>query len=99
MLLDAYEKEFPKRRLNFYIANQSPSNRDLCGKIVSSLRRNGYSAEADFMDRSVKAQLKFANKRNAEYVAVIGESEAESGAVTLNAWLTVQRQTFLWLIL
>ncbi len=83
MLLDAYEKEFPKRRLNFYIANQSPSNRDLCGKIVSSLRRNGYSAEADFMDRSVKAQLKFANKRNAEYVAVIGESEAESGAVTL----------------
>lgn len=83
MLLDACEKQFPKKELKFYIANQSPSTREICREIVSLLRSNGFSAEADFMDRSVKAQLKFANKREAQYVAVIGDSEVESGCVSV----------------
>ena len=35
------------------------------------------------MDRSVKAQLKYANKIRAEYVIVLGDDEIESGKVKL----------------
>ena len=35
------------------------------------------------MNRSVKAQFKYADKLGAEYVAVIGESELSNGEVNL----------------
>ena len=35
------------------------------------------------MERSVKAQFKYADKLGAEYVAVIGENELRSGTVNL----------------
>ena len=35
------------------------------------------------MERSLKAQFKYADKLGAEYVAVIGETELVSGEVTL----------------
>ena len=37
------------------------------------------------MNRSVKAQLKYADKIGARYVAVIGESELATGTVNLKA--------------
>ena len=42
-------------------------------------------AEFDHMNRSVKAQLKYADKIGARYVAVIGESELATGTVNLKA--------------
>ena len=47
------------------------------------LRERGVSAEVDHMQRSVKAQLKYADKAGAKFVAVIGESELESGVLNL----------------
>ena len=42
------------------------------------MRGNGACAEVDHMQRSVKAQLKYADKIGAQFVAVIGESELSS---------------------
>ena len=44
-------------------------------KLVNNLRNSGVVVETDYMDRSVKAQMKYANKINAEYLIVIGENE------------------------
>lgn len=52
-------------------------------RLVQELRSIGVSAERDHMDRSVKAQLKYANKIRAEYVIVLGDDEIESGKVKL----------------
>ena len=49
----------------------------------AALRRQDISAECDLMERSVKAQLKYADKLGARYVAVIGENELAEGAVNL----------------
>lgn len=47
------------------------------------LRKNGIRAEYDTLKRSVKAQLKYANKINAKYSVVIGENEVQNDCVSL----------------
>ena len=44
-------------------------------QIVNQVRSMGYIAETDYMDRSVKAQMKYANKLGAKYTVIIGENE------------------------
>ena len=66
-----------------YLAGMDESSRALCFKIAAELREKGVCAEIDLMARSVKAQLKYADKIGAKHVAVIGESEVQSGEVSL----------------
>ncbi|MBR2696542.1 MAG: histidine--tRNA ligase [Parasporobacterium sp.] len=52
-------------------------------KIVNSLRAQGLSVETDYLDKSIKAQMKYANKIHAPYVVVLGGDEIASGKVRL----------------
>ena len=45
--------------------------------MAADLRTDGFYAETDLMNRSLKAQLKYANKIGARYTMVIGDSELE----------------------
>lgn len=47
------------------------------------LRAQGFICEFESMGRSVKAQLKYADKINAKYVIIIGEDEIKSGKYTV----------------
>lgn len=51
--------------------------------IVTKLRNKGVIVETDYLDRSVKAQMKYANKLGADFVIIIGQNEVESGLVKL----------------
>lgn len=62
-----------------YVAGMDEKTRAFAFGLVTNLRKNGISAEMDHMERSVKAQLKYADKIGAKYVAVIGENELLSG--------------------
>jgi histidyl-tRNA synthetase len=48
-------------------------------RIALALRREGVAAEYDSVGRSVKAQMKYADKIRAGYTVVLGDSELESG--------------------
>ena len=52
-------------------------------EITERLRREGKYAECDVVGRSLKAQMKYANKKGAKYTLIIGESEVESGKAQL----------------
>lgn len=52
-------------------------------KLINDLRQEGISAESDHLQRSVKAQMKYANKIGAKYSAIIGESEVENKSLNL----------------
>lgn len=52
-------------------------------KLVNNLRQAGISAESDHLQRSIKAQMKYANKINARFSMIIGESELEERSVKL----------------
>ncbi len=51
--------------------------------LVLALRREGIAAERDYMNRSVKAQMKYADKIGAKYTMVLGDTEIESGKANL----------------
>ena len=62
-----------------YIAGMDADCRKKAFALASELRLNGVNAEVDLMERSVKAQFKYADKIGAKYVAVIGGNELAEG--------------------
>lgn len=52
-------------------------------ELANALRKKGISADTDHMSRSFKAQFKYADKINAEYVIAIGDNELETGVVKI----------------
>ncbi len=54
-------------------------------KLLNSLRRQGLSAAMDFAGRSMKAQMKQANKLGAKYSVILGEDEIAEGVVMLRS--------------
>lgn len=63
-----------------YIAGMDETTRAEAFRLACTLRGKGLSVETDHMNRSVKAQFKYADKIGARFVAVIGESEMQEGA-------------------
>lgn len=52
-------------------------------EIGYNLRKKGIYVEYDVVKRSVKAQLKYADKINSKYVAILGDNEIETGKLNL----------------
>lgn len=50
---------------------------------LSKFREMSISATMDYMGRSMKAQMKDANRENAHYALIVGENELETGLLTL----------------
>ncbi len=49
---------------------------------LPKLRSNGISATMDYMGRSMKAQMKDANRENARFAIIVGENELKEGKFT-----------------
>ncbi len=62
-----------------YFAAMGEQPKLISFNLVRQLRERGIYAEFDHMDRSLKAQFKYANKLGAEYTVVIGEDELVQG--------------------
>ena len=73
--------EAPKCNLSIVTAGENALLKAL--EISSDLRASGYSVNIDTVGRSIKAQMKYANKINSEFTVVIGDNELESGKVNL----------------
>lgn len=56
--------------------------------LALKLRTAGITCHKDIMGRSVKAQMKYANRINARYAVILGDSEVESGKVELKNMAT-----------
>lgn len=68
-----------------YIGNQANL---FATKYVEKLREAGIYAEKDIMGRSLKAQLKYADKKQAKFVITIGDNEIETGKASLKNMAT-----------
>jgi histidyl-tRNA synthetase len=66
-----------------YIAPLGGAQYPLAMNIVYKLRTLGISADTDLMSRSLKAQMKYADKIGYKYVVVIGENEVVSDTAIL----------------
>lgn len=84
MLMEAAGAPFPAEPApTVYIAGMGDAAREKSFEIAVRLRREGIACEVDHMERSIKAQFKYADKIGAKYVAVIGERELEEGVMNV----------------
>lgn len=51
--------------------------------LVNQLRKCGVSADSDLMDRSVKAQLKYADKLGSRFSVILGDTEIETNKANI----------------
>lgn len=71
------EKSFtlPEDSVDIYIIKLDKELSTVVYNTASLLRRNFFSVEFDYLDRSVKAQMREANKLNSKYVLFLGGDE------------------------
>ncbi len=86
LLLEAEAQgiEFEKNdSVKIYFAGMSEAANEKIAKICYELRSNGIGCETDLMNRSFKAQMKYAGKSGIPFLAVIGDDELASGKVNI----------------
>jgi histidyl-tRNA synthetase len=53
---------------------------------------NGIASDMDFQNKSLKAQMRQANKKNAKFVAILGEDELAKGTIMLRNMATGEQR-------
>ncbi|ALC89830.1 histidyl-tRNA synthetase [Bacillus sp. FJAT-18017] len=82
--LEAEKVELPvKREIDVYIVSLGEKAKDYSVGLLQQLRREGISAERDYLNRKLKAQFKAADRLNARFVAVLGDDELDKGVINL----------------
>lgn len=80
MVLEAQGIQIPKPSpCDLYIASMGENASVFAMKLASDLRNEGFAAESDLIGRSLKAQMKYADKIGAKYSMVIGDNELAEG--------------------
>jgi histidyl-tRNA synthetase len=79
------EKSFtlPDDSLDLYIVKLDKELSPVIYDTASYFRREGFSVDFDYLDRSVKAQMREANRGSAKFVLFIGGDEYKSGYCNL----------------
>ncbi|MCR5177025.1 MAG: histidine--tRNA ligase [Anaerovibrio sp.] len=71
------------RSVDVYVVALGEAAQEEAFRLVMELRDAGFSAAVDYAGRSMKAQMKQANKLGAKYAAIMGEDELAEGVVML----------------
>lgn len=69
--------------LDVYVVTLGDRAKRVGAKLLSTLRSRGLRADMDYTNRSMKAQMKSADRLAADYVIVIGDDEVEEDVVML----------------
>ncbi len=84
LLLAAQNTPLPEEeRADLFFVTMGDAANCKAAQLAYSMRENGLAVQYDILGRSVKAQMKYANKTGARNTVVIGDSELESGEVTV----------------
>lgn len=85
--------EIPKPpEMDLYVATIGDKAGIFAQQLVYKLRSQGVGAEYDHMGRSLKAQMKYADKMDFSYIIVIGDDEIESNKGVLKNMKTGEQK-------
>ncbi|ASL35798.1 histidyl-tRNA synthetase [Streptococcus iniae] len=94
MILDKQGVTLPvETEMDVYVAVLGEGANSKALELVQGLRRQGYTAERDYLGRKIKAQFKSADVYKAKAVITLGESEVQEGQVTIKNNQTRQEIT------
>jgi histidyl-tRNA synthetase len=83
----------PPSPLTLYLAILGQTD-DQARALCFRLRQAGLRVETDLLDRSLKAQMKYAGKSGAQFILVLGEDEAQSGRARLRSLIRDDLETW-----
>ena len=89
MLIDDKSIEKNEKKLFVVYFNET---KEYFIKTVNELRKNGIKVDFDYNPKSFGAQMKKANKINAEYVLILGEDEERENMLTLKEFSTGKQE-------
>ncbi|WP_102400547.1 histidine--tRNA ligase [Haloimpatiens massiliensis] len=79
MTLEENGIEIPKPNyMDLYIGSMGEKGKIEAFKLANVLRKRGLKCDCDHMNKKVKAQMRYANKVEAAYTVVLGDSELEN---------------------
>lgn len=84
------------QNLEVYVIAMDESAKKQAFSLLKDFRSNGISTDMDYTGRKLKAQMKSADRKGANYVIVIGETEMESGKAGLKEMATGEQQELLF---
>ena len=71
-----------------FLIGLDAASRSWAFQTAINLRSKGIAAETDYLERSLKAQMREANRQSARFVVVVGEQELKSGSAHLKEMKT-----------
>ena len=81
--------EFPEANgCDVYFATLGEKASVMAASLSSKLRNEGFEALYDLNARSLKPQMRYADKIGAKFTAVLGDSEVENGEIKLKNMAT-----------
>jgi len=93
LTLERFGADLPEEpKPDVFVATLGDTAREAAVKVLAELRGRGMPAETDFTGRSLKAQMKLADKLGVKFVLIIGEDEAKQGVVTLRDMLAKEQR-------
>ena len=84
----------PDDKIDLYIVKLDKELTYELMDLALSFRRNNFSVDFDYLDRSVKAQMREANKLGARYVLFLGGEEYKKGTVNLKDMQSGEQKEF-----
>lgn len=89
LALEAEGIDIPENKgIDIYVCTMTDQARDTAGTLLHKLRSRGVSADMDYENRKLKAQMKDADRKNARYTIVLGEDELNSRQADLKEMAT-----------
>jgi histidyl-tRNA synthetase len=84
LTLEANGVKIPKQKTtDVFLVSLGEKAASYVPKLAFDLRRQQISVDTDHMGRGLKAQMKYADKMNCRYTAVIGDNEIDAGQIEL----------------
>lgn len=92
LLMESQNIEYPAdKTCDVYLGATDEISLLRAMKIVKDLRSDGVSAQTDVAGRSLKAQMKYADKIKAKYSMILGSDEISSGEASLKNMSTGEK--------
>lgn len=94
LAIDALEIDLPvDASTTAFFATMGPEAHEAALKLLAQLRQSGISADMDYTGRSLKAQMKIADKLGSKYVIILGEDEVAKQLATLRCMSTSEQKS------
>ncbi|HEY8449629.1 MAG TPA: histidine--tRNA ligase [Bacillota bacterium] len=86
----------PPPPLAVFVASAGEETRRQAIELVYALRRRGVAADTDYGGRSLRSQMRFADRYPARFVAILGERELAAGEIPVRDMRSGEQQTLPW---